>query len=203
MAEDKKTSVDKDLIDLPEEQEPEDVAGGDEPADAQDIELDPVAALEAAEAEIAGLRDQVLRAQAEMENTRRRASMDVEKAHKFALDKFVNNLLPVVDSLEKAVESIATANAELSEGVGLSLKLFVDSLSKSGVEQVNPTGEPFNPELHEAMTLIEHPDMEPNSVVETMQKGYTLNGRLVRAAMVVVSKAPASGAPSGGIDETV
>ena len=180
----------------------EETAGGSDGAGEprhDEVMVDPVEALATAHETITELNDQMLRAHAEAENVRRRAALDVEKAHKFALDKFVNNLLPVVDSLEKAVEAGADdAGNAVVEGVGLSLKLFLDALGKSGVEQVDPTGEPFNPELHEAMTMIEHPDMEPNSVVETMQKGYTLNGRLVRAAMVVVSKAPAG----PGVNET-
>ena len=175
---------------------PEDTAAAEPGGDGDDA--DPVQALLAAEEKIAALHDQALRAQAEVENVRRRAALDVEKARKFALDKFVNDLLPVVDSLEKAVELGGDADSAQSEGVSLSLKLFLDALGKSGVEQLDPTGEPFDPQHHEAMSMIEHPDMEPNSVVDTMQKGYVLNGRLVRAAMVVVCKAPAN---AGGVDE--
>lgn len=199
MAEDEKPSADEaSEADTPTLQDGELETGLDQAQSREpEEELDPVAALLVANEQISELKDQALRAHAEVENVRRRSAMDVEKAHKFALDKFVSNLLPVVDSLEKAVEAAAAIDAETdagtahSEGVSLSLKLFIDALGKSGVEQIDPTGEPFNPELHEAMTLIEHPDMEPNSVVDTMQKGYTLNGRLVRAAMVVVSKTPA------------
>jgi molecular chaperone GrpE len=105
----------------------------------------------------------------------------------------------VLDSLEKAVESAqlgaeatdaAAANA-IAQGVSLSLKLFHDVLEKAGINRIHPVGEPFDPRLHEAMSMLEHPEAEPNSVLEVMQPGYTLNGRLVRPAMVVVSKAPA------------
>ncbi len=157
---------------------------------------DPVAQLAALQAEVELLKDQALRSQAEAENIRRRAARDVENAHKFALEKFASDLLPVIDSLEKAVESAkdgeAAADAQaIGEGVALSLKLFIDVLEKAGISQVHPLGEPFDPQLHEAMAMVENPDAEPNSVLDVMQAGYTLNGRLVRAAMVVVSKAPA------------
>ncbi len=135
---------------------------------------------------------------AEGENVKRRATKDVENAHKFALDKFVADLLPVVDSLDKAVDAAASLASDapdgsadaFSEGVALSLKLALDTLRKHGVEQLNPLGEPFNPQQHEAMAMVPNPDAEPNSVMDVMQPGYELNGRLVRAAMVVVAKAP-------------
>ena len=139
--------------------------------------------------EIAALKDQALRAQAEMENIKRRAKRDVEHAHKFALERFTNDLLPVVDSLEKALESEGTEDAAaVIEGVALAHKLFVTTLEKSSVTQIDPLGEPFNPEFHEAMAMVENPDAEPNSVMDVMQKGYTLNGRLIRAAKVIVVK---------------
>lgn len=157
--------------------------------------------VETLKAEIASLRDQLLRSAAEMENIRRRSSQDVEKAHKFAIEKFAGELLPVADSLEKAVETAQAAVAEagadsaaakaIAEGVELSLKLFVDKLGKGGIEQIDPLGHPFDPQQHEAMAMVENPDAEPNTVIDVMQKGYALNGRLVRAAMVVVAKAPA------------
>jgi len=172
-------------------------------AQAATPEADPAAMaaqLTAATEEIASLKDQLLRGQAEAENVRRRAARDVENAHKFALEKFAADLLPVVDSLEKAVESAQTgveasdegaANA-IGQGVELSLKLFYDVLEKAGISRIHPKGEPFDPQYHEAMAMLEHADSEPNSVLDVMQPGYTLNGRLVRPAMVVVSKAPAA-----------
>ena len=155
------------------------------------------AALEAAQDEVASLKDAALRAQADVENMRRRAARDVENAHKFALERFAENLLPVVDSLEKSLESAADASdaAAVSEGVSLCLKLFLDTLAKNGIEQIDPLGEPFDPSQSEAMAMVENPDAEPNSVMEVMQKGYALNGRLVRAAKVIVAKAPAGDAP--------
>ncbi len=147
---------------------------------------------QAGAAEIAELKDQVLRSLAEMENVKRRATRDIENAHKFAVEKLLSDLFPVVDSLEKAVETAEqTEGAQpIAEGVALSLKLFVDTLAKSGVEQIDPLGEPFDPQVHEAMTMVPNPAAEPNSVMDVMQKGYLLNGRLVRAAKVIVAKAP-------------
>ncbi len=158
--------------------------------------------LAAATATIEELKDQALRARAEVENVRRRASRDVENAHKYALEKLAGKLLPVLDSLEKAIatgaaEDLAADAADAAgqarlEGVELSLKLFLGVLSEVGIVQIDPLGEPFDPQYHEAMALLENPAAEPNSVLEVMQKGYALNGRLVRPAMVVVSKAPAA-----------
>jgi len=148
-----------------------------------------------ANAKINDQKDSVLRAQAEMQNLRRRTERDVENAHKFALEKFSGDLLPVVDSLERALQSAADEDglddaAKVAfEGVELTLKMLLDALKKHGVEQLDPTGEPFNPEFHEAMSMQPNPDMEPNSVMMVLQKGYRLNSRLVRPAMVVVSKA--------------
>lgn len=140
--------------------------------------------------EIAQLKDQVLRSLAEVENIKRRATRDVENAHKFAVEKLLSDLIPVLDSLDKAVETASqTEGAEaIAEGVALSLKLFVDTLAKSGVEEIDPLGEPFDPQVHEAMTMVPNPDAEPNSVMDVMAKGYLLNGRLVRAAKVIVVK---------------
>lgn len=156
------------------------------------------ARLEAALADIEKFRDVALRAEAEMQNVRRRAGRDVENAHRYALERFVNNLLPVVDSLDKALESIEQtevaddATRAIAEGVGLCQKMFVDVLVKEGVSVVDPVGEPFDPNLHQAMSMVENPDVEPNSVVAVIQRGYTLNDRLVRPAMVMVSKASES-----------
>ena len=149
--------------------------------------------VEALQAQVQEFQEQMLRSQAEMQNVRRRAEIDVEKAHKFALEKFVKELLPVADSLEKAVESTEGHDesgelvASIREGVEMTLSLFMSSLKKFNVEQINPVGEPFDPQHHEAMSMV--PDAEPNSVVAVVQKGYLLNGRVVRPAMVVVAKA--------------
>lgn len=151
--------------------------------------------LEDALRDIDKFKDMALRAEAELQNVRRRAERDVEHAHKFGLEKFVANLLPVADSLEKAIESVdhaegiddAAAKA-IIEGVGLCQKMLLDVLAKEGVVVVNPEGEPFDPNLHQAMSMVEAPETEPGSVVAVIQKGYTLNGRLVRPAMVMVSR---------------
>lgn len=162
--------------------------GGKQGVDAAALQ----AALEAANAEVAQLQDRALRAQAEVENIRRRAAKDVDNARKFALERFAGDLLPALDGLEKSAESAASATdvKAVAEGVALSLKLLLDSLQKNGVEQVDPLGEPFDPTHSEAVAMVENPDAEPNSVMEVMQKGYLLNGRVVRAAKVIVAKAP-------------
>jgi molecular chaperone GrpE len=153
---------------------------------------EPESAIASMEEELSKYREQALRAQAEMQNVRRRAEIDVEKAHKFALEKFVRELLPVVDSLEKAVENSAGDSellVRIREGVEMTLNMMLGSLGKFNVEQLDPMGEPFDPQLHEAMSMVPSPEVEPNTVVGVMQKGYTLNGRLVRPAMVMISKA--------------
>ena len=162
-------------------------ASTEQPQEAPD---DAATSQDDASEELAKVKDQLLRTVAEMENVRRRAQRDVENAHKFAVEKLLGELLPVVDSLEKAEELAKTTdNADsMAEGISLSLKLFVSTLEKSGIAIVDPLGEPFDPQLHEAMAMVPNPDAEPNSVMDVMQRGYTLNGRLVRAAKVVVVK---------------
>jgi len=139
-----------------------------------------------------GVRDAQLRAQAEIENIRRRTEQDVEKAHKFALEKFANELLPVIDSLERALEVADKNNPELSamiEGIELTLKSLLAAVRKFGVEVVGETNVPFNPDVHQAMSMMESDEVAPNHVMMVMQRGYTLNGRLLRPAMVAVAKA--------------
>ena len=163
----------------------------------------PEQALEAALEEVAKYRDAALRAEAEMQNMQRRTARDVENAHKFGIEKFLQNLLPVADSLEKAIESAeqalsGEAETAIAEGVRLCHKLLIDVMARENVEVIDPIGEPFDPNEHQAMSMVENPNMEPNSVFAVVQKGYKLNGRLVRAAMVMVTKAPAAAAESGG-----
>jgi len=145
-----------------------------------------------------------LRATAELENTRKRLERDVENAHKFAMERFVQELIPVIDSLEMGLVAASEEGADLvkvREGTELTLKKFMDTASKFGIEPVNPVGEEFNPEYHQAMSLLESNDYKPNSVIDVMQKGYVLQGRLIRPAMVVVAKAPAASASNSNKDE--
>ena len=129
-----------------------------------------------------------------MQNVRRRAEREVEHAVKYGVEKILQNLLPVMDSLEKAIESAEQAGADteatqaIIEGMGLCQRLFLDVLTKEGVAVVDPHGEPFNPNLHQAIAMVENAEVEPNSVVAVVQKGYQLNSRLVRPAMVMVAK---------------
>ena len=154
-----------------------------------------------AEARIADLEDRALRAAAEAENVRRRADRSIENAHKFALEKFVEDLLPAVDSFERAVDaasnhtptegdSALTAMAATAEGLELSLKLLTHAMERQGIAVVDPIGAPFDPSLHEAMTMVDSADAEPGTVIEVFQKGYTVNGRLARPARVIVARQP-------------
>ena len=172
--------------------------GVDETANETDeelVELDPMAALQAEveslNQQLLDAKDQALRAAAEAQNVRRRAEKDVENAHKFGLEKFCRELLAVVDNLERAQDQVNTDDETLKpllEGIELTQKSFIDVLAKFNLERVDPVGEPFDPQLHQAMAMVENPDMEANTVMDVMQKGYTLHGRLLRPAMVVVSK---------------
>jgi molecular chaperone GrpE len=145
--------------------------------------------------------NQCLRLQAEVENLRKRAQRDLENAHKFGLEKFAVDLLPVKDSLEmgiSAAEGESVDPVKLKEGTSLTLKMLGDVMERFGIVEIDPQGQRFNPEFHEAMSIQTRTDVEPNTVVTVVQKGYTLNDRLIRPAMVIV----AQGAPSSpGIDE--
>ena len=136
--------------------------------------------------------DDLLRVQAEMQNLRRRTEQDVERAHKYGIEKFSTELLVVADNLERALNSASDSKDEsvkaILDGVSLTLKSLNDCFAKSSIEAVDPLGEPFDPQLHQAIATQESPDSEPNSVIEVIQKGYTLNGRVIRPAMVMVSK---------------
>ena len=137
--------------------------------------------------------DQCLRLQADMDNLRKRSERDLVNAHKFALEKIIAELLPVKDSLEMGLSAAGENHdvQKLIEGSELTLKMLGSVLDKFNVNEINPVNEKFNPEYHEAMSMQERDDVEPNTVVAVMQKGYLLNDRLVRPAMVMVSKAPA------------
>jgi molecular chaperone GrpE len=179
---------------------------GDVPSSQQDpvdeAELSGDEALAAALLEVEKFKDLALRAEAEMQNLLRRTARDVENAHKFGVEKLVLNMLPVVDSLEKAIESTADNVDAITEGLRLCHKLMVDTLAKEGVEIIDPVGEPFDPNEHQAMSMVENPDMEPNSVLAVVQKGCKLKSRLVRPAMVMVTKAPAEQASLDAAPET-
>ncbi|MFT6624808.1 MAG: molecular chaperone GrpE [Cycloclasticus sp.] len=133
----------------------------------------------------------VLLATAEVENVRRRSQKDIEKAHRFSIEKFAKDMLPVVDSLEMGMAAADETSADveaIKEGMALTYKQLISALKQSGIEQVNPEDEIFSPELHQAISVVPSPDHEPNTVIQVFQKGYTLNGRLLRPAMVIVSQ---------------
>ena len=137
-------------------------------------------------------REVLLRAKADEDNLRRRTELDIEKAHKFALEKFVNELLPVIDSLDRALEVADKANPDMApmvEGIELTLKSMLDVVRKFGVEVIGDTNVPLDPNVHQAIAMVESEDVAPGNVLGVMQKGYTLNGRTIRAAMVTVAKA--------------
>lgn len=164
----------------------------DDQANAGEVSIESLQAqLNSLAAAFEAAKEQSLRSQAEAQNARRRAEQDVEKAHKYGLEKIVNDLLPVVDNLERALNSIDQADATMTpitEGIRLTLKSFIDALARHQVVAVDPQGEPFDPQLHQAVSAVPNADVEPNTVINVFQKGYTLHGRLVRPAMVVVAK---------------
>ncbi|AIR06282.1 heat shock protein GrpE [Cedecea neteri] len=184
----------------PNEQAPEDIAMDQheeveavEGADVVDPRDEEIANLQAQLAEMKQREREIEpRHQADLANLRRRTEQDIEKAHKFALEKFVNELLPVIDSLDRALEVADKSNPDLApmiEGIELTQKSMLDVVRKFGVEVVGETNVPFNPDVHQAIAMVESADVAPNNVLMVMQKGYTLNGRTIRAAMVSVAKA--------------
>ena len=163
-----------------------------ETGDEAPEEGDAAASIEQLQAKADENWDRYLRAAAEIENVRKRASRDVEHARKFALENFGRDLLAVKDSLEMGLEAAETADAEsLRTGSEATLKLLATTLERFGITEVDPEGEPFDPELHEAMTMQPSADVEPGSVLTVIQKGYALNGRLLRPARVIVASEPA------------
>jgi len=159
-----------------------------------------LSALAEAEANAEEQRNAVLRAHADMDNLRKRLERDVENAHKFALERFVQELLPVKDSLELGLGAAREEGADpsgLLEGTELTLKMLASAIEKFGVREVDPAGEPFDPDLHQAMSTVEDSTVAPNTVVNVVQKGYLLNERLIRPAMVIVSKAPDAARANG------
>ena len=161
-----------------------------EDAPEEGSESDP--ALDAALEQAQNAKDDLLRVQAEMQNLRRRTEQDIEKAHKYGQDKLCIELLAVMDNLERAQEAASNSEDEaikaIREGVDLTVKGFADCFKKFNIETVDPLGEPFDPQLHQAMSMQENTESEPNTVIAVMQKGYTLHGRVIRPAMVMVSK---------------
>jgi len=148
--------------------------------------------LEKAQQTIKDYWEQILRLNADMENNRKRAQRDIESAHKYAVQNFSESLLPIADSMEMGINAASVENVNLDsirEGIEMTHQLFVDTMEKNGIKAIDPKGEKFDPELHQAMSMVETDEVEPNTVIDVMQKGYTLNGRLIRPAMVVVSKA--------------
>lgn len=160
------------------------------------VELE--AAVIAAETKFADQQDSVLRSIAEADNARKRAQGEIDKARKFALEKFAGELLPVADNLERAIQ-VANPDDEtikpIVDGVELTLKSFISTIEKFGMTVIDPQGQPFNPEQHQAMSMQENAELPPNTVMAVMQKGYEINGRLLRPAMVMVTRAP-----EGGVD---
>ncbi len=156
------------------------------------VELE--AALDASEKRVKDQEESVLYARSEVQTIRNRSEQEVDKARKFALEKFASELLPVLDNMERAVELADKENEALKpmiEGVELTLKTMQSTVEKFGLSELNPQGEAFNPEFHQAMAMQESADFAPNTVMLVMQKGYALNGRVIRPAMVMVSKAVA------------
>ena len=147
------------------------------------------------ETQLEELKEALLRSQADVQNVRRRAERDIENAHKYAIEKFIKDLLAVLDSMERALELAATTDGfdmAMLEGTQMTHKLLLDTVSRHGVEAIDPVGERFDPQQHEAMSMVESEGQEPNTVTAVMQKGYKLEGRVIRAAMVVVTKPKAN-----------
>ena len=144
-----------------------------------------------AQATIKDYWDQIMRLKAEIENNIKRASRDIENAHKFALRNFAESLLPILDSMEmgqQAAESDKASLSSIAEGSQLTMSMFVQALEKHGLKQIDPVGELFDPDQHQAISIVEDENAESNTVISVMQKGFLLNDRLVRPAMVVVAK---------------
>ena len=160
----------------------------------------------ALEAKVRENWDHYLRTKAEVENVRRRAQKDVESAHKFSIEKLVGELIPIVDSMELGLAAANDENADVAkfrEGSELTLKMLIAVIEKHGVVAIDPKGEKFNPEHHQAMTMKENNEVEANTVLAVVQKGYLMHERLVRPAMVIVSKSSSPPADNKPIDERV
>lgn len=185
--------------DQPELAETEELVDGGDPqtseksSSPEGLDLEQVLEkLAAAELAAEHAKDDLLRVQAEMQNLRRRTEQDIEKAHKYGQEKFSIELLSVMDNLERALTAASEHEDDsvkaIYDGVDLTLKSFIDCFSKFNIETLDPLGEPFDPQTHQAMGMQENPEVEPNTVIAVMQKGYTLHGRVIRPAMVMVAK---------------
>ena len=170
---------------------------------------DPNARIAELEAEVAKLKDQALRALAEQENTRRRAQREVEENSKFAVSNFARDVLPVGDNLRRALEAIPAearaadpALAKFAEGVELTERELVNILERYDIKRIDPVGQPFDHNLHQAMMQVENASLPPGTVVQVFQPGYTIHGRLLRPAMVTVAKGSSAGAPGAKVDTT-
>jgi molecular chaperone GrpE len=179
-----------DQVEDAEQEMLEDEHKGEEKLESPEINADSLEAqLEQAQAKASENWDAYLRAKAEMDNLRRRNTKDLENAHKFGIEKFVTELLPVLDSMALGL-AVEDASAEsLREGMELTMNILQKMMEKLNIEEIDPLNEKFDPEKHQAMTMQPNADVEPNTVIAVMQKGYSLNERLIRPAMVMVSKA--------------
>lgn len=199
MSNEQTTNPDIEHVEQPTEQPVEQEQTAAESVDVVEEGPSPEAQIEALQEQLVKTKDDALRTLADAQNIKRRAEAEIDKARKFALEKFAGELLAVADNLERALEAADTDSEvvkPLAEGVQLTQKTLIDTLAQFNVAQLDPVGEPFDPQFHQAMSMVENLDVEPNTVTLVMQKGYTLNERLLRPAMVMVSKAAA-----GSIDE--
>lgn len=177
--------ADKYQVETNRDESPEKIADSTEPDDDS----------ASMETQVEELQEALLRSQADIQNLRRRGERDVENAHKYAIEKFVKDFLAVFDSMDKGLELAETTDGfdeAMLQGIQFTHKLMDDVAVKHGIEKIDPLGETFDPQLHQAMSIVESPDHEPNTVTAVMQKGYTLQGRVIRAAMVVVTKLPST-----------
>lgn len=199
---DEKSPVDEDVTkDTADASEPEDDPSSDEdittddaPNDDDSVEPGEADDEDSAslETRVEELKEELIRSQADLQNARRRAERDVVNAHKYAVEKFAKDLLAVLDSMDRALELAETTegfDAAMLEGTQMTHKLLIDTAGRHGVEPINPVGEAFDPQEHQAMGMVESADHEPNTVMAVVQKGYKLEGRVIRAAMVMVTKA--------------
>jgi molecular chaperone GrpE len=178
-------------IEKPEDNQEQETANDSEQQAQPEAEQDTAKLLEDARNKADEHWNELLMARADLENMRRRHARDLENAHKHALDKFVAELLPICDSLELGLSAAHKDEATLEtvrEGMDMTLKMLLGNIGKLGLEQINPEGEAFNPDLHQAVSMQPADGVEANQVISVMQKGYAFNGRVIRPAMVVVSQ---------------